>query len=195
MTVLVILAPTYAQKHEIAFVSGVLRTGEHQFEFPSPGFVRTGTDFTYQVSYAHRFFDGKIAALYFEFPLAVTPKKEFRTTNVVFPKSYSSIFFTPGIKLKLVPGFRYSPYVVGGAGLARLSPSDQRIDGQPTSEDEPKTKGAYAIGGGIDVKIFPYLSLRGEVRDYYSATPEFSVNLFKDRQHNFMYSAGLVLRF
>ena len=60
-------AAALAQKHEIAITSGALRTGDHDIILPNPGFLRTGTGFTYQVSYAQRFFDARVAALYFEF--------------------------------------------------------------------------------------------------------------------------------
>lgn len=185
---------SFGQKHEAAFLSGGLKTGEHEFVIPMPGFVRTGTGLTYQLNYSSRFFDGKVAALYFEFPLVLTPSTDLKPSNVVLPRSYSALFFTPGIKLKLVPGLKWSPYGFVGVGVSRLKTSDTAQDGQPVS-DESKVRAAYDFGGGIDVKVFSHVSLRGEVRDFYSGTPQFNVNLLKDRQHNFLISAGIVFRF
>jgi opacity protein-like surface antigen len=182
------------QRHEAAFLSGGLKTGEHEFVLPNPGFVRTGTGLTYQLNYSGRFFDGKVAALYFEFPLVVTPSTKLKPSNVVLPRSYSALFFTPGIKLKLVPGLKWSPYGFVGVGVARLNTSDTSQDGEPVSGDS-RVKAAYDFGGGIDVKVFSHVSLRGEVRDFYSGTPQFDVSLLKDRQHNFLISAGVVVRF
>jgi hypothetical protein len=136
-----------------------------------------------------------VIALYTDFPLAFTPTTEFKTSNLIFPRSYSSLFFTPGLKLRLVPGLKYSPYFVVGVGVARLSPSDTRLDGLPNREHRPKTKGTVSVGGGIDVRLFRYVYLRGEVRDYYTGTPQFAINLFKDRQHSLLPSAGIALRF
>ena len=185
---------SFGQQHEAAFLSGGLKTGEHEFILPRPGFVKTGTGLTYQLNYSMRFFDGKVAALYFELPLVVTPSTKLKPSNVILPRSYSALFFTPGIKLKLVPGLKWSPYGFMGVGVSRLNTSDTDQDGQPVSSDG-RVRAAYDFGGGIDVKVFSHLSLRGEVRDFYSGAPQFDVNLLKDRQHNFLISAGVVVRF
>ncbi|HWP44197.1 MAG TPA: hypothetical protein VNO14_13220 [Blastocatellia bacterium] len=184
-----------AQKHEISFTAGALKTGDHNFIFPTSGRLRTGTGFTYQLSYAQRFFDGRLAALYFEFPFTATPDTDIDTSNALSPRSYSSLFITPGIKLKLLPGLKYSPYLAAGVGYARFDESDTRVDNQPNTGDRGTNRAAYTIGGGLDVKVFPFLSLRGEVRDFYSGTPRFNADILDDRQHNFLVSTGLVLRF
>ncbi|HEV8485775.1 MAG TPA: hypothetical protein VGV87_19685 [Blastocatellia bacterium] len=184
-----------AQKHEGAFLAGGLKTGEHGFVLPRPGFIRTGAGLTYQLNYSSRFFDGKAALLYFEFPLVVTPTRDLNASNVALPSSYSSLFFTPGIKLKLLPGLKWSPYAFAGVGVARLTASDTQTDGLPNIADRTKIRGAYDFGGGVDVKVFPHLSLRGEVRDFYSGTPSLNVTQLKSWQHNYMVSAGLVVRF
>jgi opacity protein-like surface antigen len=185
---------TFAQKHEVSFLSGALKTGDHGFVIPRPGFVRTGTGFSFQAGYAQRFVDAKVAALYLEFPLTVTPRTKIEPSNAVLPRSYSSIFFTPGLKLKLAPGLKWNPYGFAGVGIARLHSSDTDTEGQPTTGDQSTIKGAFDFGGGLDVKVFPHVSFRGEVRDIYTGTPQLSVDLLKDRQHNFMISAGVVVR-
>ena len=49
------------------------------------------------------------------------------------------------------------------------------------------------------MKIAPFLGLRAEVRDFYSGSPELTLNqvtgTFNERQHNIIGTAGLVLRF
>ena len=49
------------------------------------------------------------------------------------------------------------------------------------------------------MKVAPFLSLRGEVRDFYSGSPELSINqvtgTFDQRQHNIVGTAGIVVRF
>jgi opacity protein-like surface antigen len=184
-----------AQKHEVAFTSGGLKIGERGFDLPRPGRLRFGTGFTYQLSYARRLFDGKIAALYVEFPLAGTPRTKVEATNVLSPRSYSSIFFTPGLKLKLLPGLKYSPYVVAGAGLARFNESNTLTNDQPNADQRSNTDGVFDFGAGIDVHVFSILSIRGEVRDFYSELPPLNVTALKNRQHNALISAGFVLRF
>lgn len=184
-----------AQKHEVAFTSGGLKVGERGFDLPQPGRLRFKTGFTYQISYARRLFDGKIAALYFEVPFAGTPRTKVEASNVLSPRSYSSIFFTPGIKLKLLPGLKYSPYAIAGAGIARFNESNTLTNDQPNASQNSNTESVFDFGAGIDVHVFSILSLRGEVRDFYSEMPPLNVRALSDRQHNALISAGFVLRF
>lgn len=196
LTVLLLIGrPAFAQRHEVAFTSGGLKIGERGFDLPQPGFLEFGTGFTYEISYAKRLLDARLAALYFEFPLAGTPRTKVKTTNVLSPKSYSSIFFTPGIKLKLLPGRKYSPFATMGIGLARFNESDETISNQPNPNGGSETNGVFAFGFGLDVKVVSILSLRGEVRDFYADLPPLNVRALSERQHNALISAGVVLRF
>jgi hypothetical protein len=185
----------FAQKNEFAFTSGALKIGERGFDLPQPGFLRFGAGFTYELNYARRFFDARLAALYFEVPLAGTPRTKVTTTNALSPNSYSSIFFTPGIKLKLLPGRKYSPFAVMGVGLAHFRESDTTIDGQPNPDRTTKTDAVFDFGFGVDIRVLSIFSIRGEVRDFYSELPPLNVRALRDRQHNALISAGVVFRF
>jgi len=184
-----------AQKHEFAFTSGGLKIGERGFDLPQPGFLHFGTGFTYEIGYARRFFDAKLASLYFEVPLAGTPRTKVKTTNALSPDTYSSIFFTPGIKLKFLPGGKYSPFATVGVGFSHTSESDTTVDNQPNPNPNSETNGVFAFGFGLDVKVISRLSIRGEVRDFYAELPPLNVRALSDRQHNALISAGVVLRF
>lgn len=184
-----------AQKHEVAFTSGGLKVGERGFDLPEPGFLRFGTGFTYEIGYAERLLDARLAALYFEIPLAGTPRTKVKTTNALSPSSYSSIFFTPGIKLKLLPGGKYSPFATVGVGLAHFRESDSTISNQPNPDRRTENDLVFAFGFGLDVKVISHLSIRGEVRDFYSDLPPLNVRALSDRQHNALISAGIVIRF
>jgi opacity protein-like surface antigen len=184
-----------AQENEIAFTSGGLKIGERGFDLPRPGFIKFSTGLTYQINYARRFFDGKIAALYFEVPFAATPRTKVKTDNLLSPRSYSSIFFTPGIKLKLLPGRKYSPYAMAGVGLAHMRESETRINDQPNADRTTGTEAVFDFGFGLDIRLVSVVSLRGEVRDFYSELPPLNVRALRDRQHNALISAGIVIRF
>ncbi len=188
-------SPILAQKHEIAFTSGGLKTGDKSFDLPRPGLVKFRTGFTYEVNYARRLLDAKIASLYIEFPFAVTPRTKITTDNVLSPRSYSSFFFTPSAKVKLFPIGRYSPFATIGIGVARLNPSSTRLDNQPNNDASAETEGVFQIGGGLDVKVISRLSLRGEVRDFYTEIPPLNLDALRKRQHNTLIAAGVVLRF
>jgi opacity protein-like surface antigen len=184
-----------AQKHEVAFTSGVLKVGERGFDLPQAGFLHFSYGFTYEFSYARRLLDARIAALYFEVPLAGTPQTTIKTTNALTPSSYSSIFFTPGIKVKLLPGGKYSPFATMGVGLAHFREGDTTVNNQPVANRSSNTNSVFAVGFGLDVKVHSILSIRGEVRDFYSDLPPLNVHALSDRQHNALISAGIVLRF
>ncbi|HLG15116.1 MAG TPA: hypothetical protein VJH03_11525 [Blastocatellia bacterium] len=186
--------PAVAQKYEIAFSLGAMTAGDRDFKLPGPGAVRIGTGLTYQANYAQWLVNAKAAALYFEVPLAATPNTKIKSSSLFSPRDYASLFITPGLKLKLLPAGPYSPYMFAGIGYARFSESDARVDGRPNTS-RGTNRVAFDFGGGLDVKIFPYLSVRGELRDYVSGNPRFNVDVLGNRQHNVLLSGGLVLRF
>lgn len=186
---------SFAQKHEVAFTSGVLKIGERGFDLPSPGFLKFGTSFTYEVSYATRLIDAKLASLYLEVPLAGTPSTKVKTTNALSPNSYSSIFFTPGLKVKFFSVGKYSPFALMGVGLSHFREGDTTVAGQPNVNRHSETDTVFDFGFGLDARVFSHVSLRGEVRDFYSDLPPLNVHALSNRQHNALISGGLVLRF
>ncbi|HKP11564.1 MAG TPA: outer membrane beta-barrel protein [Blastocatellia bacterium] len=182
-----------AQQNEVSLTVGAMRPGKVTLA-PSTGITgaRAGTSFALQAGYSTRFLSVGLASLYFDFPLAVTPKTTLDTSNALSVRSYSSLFFTPGVKLKALPLGKVSPYAVAGIGLARLNPGDSTSG---TGNLGSQIVGAYSLGGGVDVKVAPFVSLRGEVRDYTISKLGFDIDLLKKRQHNVFVTAGVVLRF
>jgi opacity protein-like surface antigen len=185
----------FAQKQEIAFTSGGLKIGEKGFNLPNPGFVKFKTGFTYEINYAHRLVDAKLAALYFETLLAGTPRTKVTASNALAPRSYSSLFVATGLKLKLIPGAKYSPFAMTGVGISRFNTSSTLTNDQANPNQDSSTDGVFYIGGGLDVRLISRLSLRGEVRDFYSEIPPLNINALRSRQHNALISAGLVINF
>jgi opacity protein-like surface antigen len=197
MVVLILLTAVTApaQKHEIAFTSGGLKVGERGFDLPQPGFLKFKTGFTYEFNYAQRLIDAKIASLYWEVPFAVTPKTKVTGTNALSPSTYSSIFFSPGLKVKLFPVGRYSPYGGLGFNVSRFNQGSTLINGQANPDRQSDTTAGLTIAGGLDVKVISKLSIRGEVRDFYAEVPPLNINALRSRQHNALISAGVVVRF
>ena len=181
-----------AQQNEVSLTIGAMRPGKVTLA-PSTGIrdASAGTSFALEAGYSTRFFTAGVASLYFDFPLAVTPKTTLDTSNALSVRSYSSLFFTPGVKLKALPLGKVSPYAVAGIGLARLNPGSS----SGTDNLGSQIVGAYSLGGGVDVKAAPFISLRGEVRDYTISKLGFDIDLLKKRQHNIFVTAGIVLRF
>ena len=191
----------YGQRHEVSAQAGVAHfPTDLSFEFGGPQFsLRVKDAFAFQVGYAYRFLGNEAAAIYLDVPLSVVPQAKFETANTFFVKGYRSVFLTPGLKVKLFPKAPVSPYAVAGAGIVRLTPSDELINGQPAGlPNQPldsETDNAYSFGGGVDVRLTHSFSLRGEVRNFRAATPEFSENLFVERQNNIFVTGGVVFRF
>lgn len=184
-------ASVAAQRHEVGLTAGIMKPGESGLSLVGTGL---GNSFAFQVAYSARVFNMGISSIYLDAPVAFATKTNFETSNAFSLRSYSSLFFTPGVKLKLLPSRGVSPYVVAGVGFARLNPSDERINGMP-NRDNAKLDNAYSIGGGVDIKVAPRISIRGEVRDYNTGAPDFEANLLKKRQHNLFVTGGAVIRF
>ena len=113
----------------------------------------------------------------------------FTTGHLLSLGTYSAVFVTPGVRLKLAPGSPLSPYLAIGGGLAHFSKS-----GNALATSSSTNAGTFDFAGGLEMKIFPYLSLRGEVRDYYSGSP----NLLPGadaRQNQLLTTGGIVFRF
>lgn len=174
---LVLVVPAAAQKNEIAVLGGG--------HFPVNDRFDTGVGPAVQFNYARRVASVPLVSLYLEFPLAASFDFDLDDPGLGVPGNFNSVFFTPALKLKLAPGFPASPFFSAGGGVARF---------RERTTDSTETTSVFQFGGGLDIKIFPYLSLRGEVRDFYSGSPRLTLEDIDERQHNVLVSGGIVLR-
>ncbi len=184
----------FAQANEIAVLVGRLKATDRSLDSLEPIKAAFDGSVTYQFNYASRMIDGGIASLYWEMAITGAPGADVRGSSLLLPSNYSSLFFTPGVKLKLLPGTGISPYVVGGAGVARFKQSDVLINGQPNTGDRANTTWVFDYGGGVDLNVLPILAIRGEVRDFVTGNPSFNVPFLNNKQHNIFIAAGIVLR-
>ena len=51
------------------------------------------------------------------------------------------------------------------------------------------------IGIGLDIRLKPRFTFRGEARDFWSGMPDILVDTGKSRQHNYFVGGGVVWRF
>lgn len=169
-----------AQSNELAVTAGGY--------FPFNTSFSADTSFAVGGSFAHRVAGVPLVSLYVELPVYASFNSTATLKTVTSPANakYSALFITPGVKLKLAPEFPVSPYAVFGGGLAHYSKTNTG-----TNDSNAST---FDIGGGLDFKVAPFLSLRGEVRDFYSGNAHIFQNV-DERQHQVMATAGLVLRF
>ncbi|HZF41180.1 MAG TPA: outer membrane beta-barrel protein [Blastocatellia bacterium] len=186
----------FAQENELALVVGRLKPSDRSLSLDPLPPIKTAFSgaATYQINYAKRIVNGEVASLHFEIPVIVAPRTGVKSDNFLLPRTYSTLIFTPGVKLKVFPGSGFSPYVVSGIGLGRFSQSDTNIDGSPNTGDHTNTSFVFNFGGGVDLNVLGPLSVRGEVRDFMTGTPNFSTPLLSDRQHNLYVGVGIVLK-
>jgi hypothetical protein len=177
---LFVSSTVFAQKNELAVTGGG--------QFPSNSQFDSGTSWALGVNFAHRMVHAPLVSLYWEIPVVVGPESVMKLPSRT---NYSSLFITPGLKVKFAPEFFLSPYLAAGVGFARY-----HNNATATLPEGSSTKAVFDIGGGIDIKIAPFMSFRAEVRDFYSGLPDLGLaSGLSGRQHNVIPQAGLVLRF
>src|ERR1043166_6982280 len=184
-----------AQKNEIAgsvgrvFISdqGVLNANSSNIHF--------GNGLTYGATFARRFINLGIIDVKVEVPFVFTPTVKLNFSQNIVPKSFRSYFVTPGARVNLFPTTAFSPWVSIGGGFGRFGESSQLEFGGTNPGSTGTTSGVLQTGGGLDVKILSAFKLRGEVRDFYSGTPQLNANTGKTRQHNIFVGGGVVFSF
>jgi opacity protein-like surface antigen len=187
----------FAQEHELALLVGRLKPSDRTLQLnplPAVDAAFSGAA-TYQVNYANRIINGEVASLHMEIAVTGAPRTGVKSDNFLLPRTYSTLIFTPGLKLKLLPGGGLSPYVVSGVGLGRFALSDRNINGTPVTGDRSNNSFVFNFGGGVDLNVLGPLSIRGEVRDFMTGNPNFSTPSLDDKQHNLFVGVGIVLKF
>lgn len=184
----------WAQKNEVSLLIGGTKTGDRSTDSIF-GSVKIDTGFTVQAAYSTRLINAHLASLYLDFPVTVTPNSDLESSSPISPKSYSAWFFTPGIKVKVLPNRGITPYGVLGVGFGHFSSSDETVTGAPNPGSKGNTTGVFDFGAGVDIGLLPLVALRGEVRDFVSGNPNFNAAVSGGKQHNVFFGAGIVLRF
>ena len=175
--ILLIGVGAFAQSNEIGATFG------GQFVSGSYDFGKSGV---FEVNPAHRLLNGGAAELYVEVPLTWTFKNSRTDPTAFLHDHYSGFFFTPGLKVKVLPQLPISPYGFVGVGLAHFHDTDT---------DQGSYENVVDYGAGVDWKVLPLLSIRGELRDYNSGVPRLGFPNPGSRQQNVMATVGLSLHF
>ncbi len=198
-------AQAQQQRHEIGLTIGSAHPEEVLTEA-----VRTNvkSGFAFQFDYSGQIFKVGVIALYANTPFAIATNNTIEVPQLVSgtPRGYRSYYFTPGLKLKVLPDSKVSPYVVGGYGFARLTPRNRAANETIDIFDRVKEfSQAYSFGGGADVKINEHISIRGEVRSYHTKpfdlesfgvdVPGVDLSFLQERQRNLFITGGIVFRF
>jgi hypothetical protein len=157
--------------------------------------VRSGKGLTFQVDYARRLLSTPVYAVSGEVPAVFNLDEDLNSGDNVVPKDYKQIFITPSARLNLFPDTAVSPWVSFGGGFGHFSQNNTLIYGGP-NPGSSSTSGVIQGGFGLDVRVLHHFSIRGEVRDFWSGTPNLPLaDTGKSRQHNFFVGGGVVWHF
>jgi hypothetical protein len=162
--------------------------------FSNP-FVGFGNGFSFEVNYSRYVITTPLFALSGEVPVVVNFDEDINSGADLVPSDYRSYFITPAARVNLLPAMAVSPWVSFGAGFGHFSENSSLISGG-TNPGKSKTTGVLQAGFGLDVRIWRRISIRGEVRDFWSGEPDFPLApTGKTRQHNFFVGAGATWHF
>jgi hypothetical protein len=162
----------------------------------TPGALLTsGGGLSVEANYGRRFLDLGILGLTGEVPLVVNFNENVHYDLNLIPKDYKSFFVTPALRANLFPDNGLSPWVSVGGGFGYFKESSSLEFFGPNPGKTGTTTGIVQFGAGLDIKLFSRLSVRGEVRDFFSGVPQLNVDTGKSRQHNFFVGAGVVYHF
>lgn len=179
-----------ARKNELAFGLGGIPALSRS-DAPS---LDAGSGVALQVNYGRRFLDGRKAALYGEINFLASPTREVSSSVTTATHDFASLYITSGIRLKLLPASRISPYGVVGGGYADYEQSTTRIDGQTNPVSRQLVRGVFDFGAGVDVRVWRFVALRAEARDFFTGAPAYNIPSISGGQHNVVATGGFVLR-
>jgi len=181
-----------AQKNELAGILG--RTFISDQVIPtstSPdNLLRFGNGLTAEGNIARRIMGGQFLALSLEVPVLWNIDEDVHSHSNPVTPGFSSLFVTPAARLNIFSNTAVSPWVSVGGGFGHFNGSAVQLQPKQSS-----TNGVFQIGGGLDVAFFRHFSLRGELRDFWSGTPNLNLSTNQSRQHNLFVGGGLVWHF
>ena len=189
----IIAGPARGQNQDLTFSLGGIPGQTRTFQ-GSAGIAQISSDRSFGINYGHRFLDAKIAALYGEIEFVAIPNRSVTSATAIVPQSYASLYLAPGLRLKFFPSSRLSPWGAVGGGYALYEQSAKLSNGQ-NETDKFLNRGVFDYGGGLDFRLFRFIGLRAEVRDFLSGNPDLNAKLNSSAQHNVVASGGLILRF
>jgi hypothetical protein len=197
VSLLLLISDAAAQKNELTGIIGRTFVSDQGVKgIPAPDTIlHSGSGLTLEANYGRRLMDLGLIGLTLEVPAVVNFKQDLRFAVNVVPKDYRSFFVTPAVRANLFPESGISPWVSAGGGLGYFNESSTLEFGGPNPGKTGTTTGIFQVGGGLDVRLFRTLSLRGQVRDFFSGVPELNVDTGKTRQHNFFVGGGVVWHF
>src|SRR5262249_10749254 len=116
-------ASSLAQANEFAFVVGGTASPDSSIPFPNISTrtpLKIDTGITYEGVFSHRLLNFGVVSAYLELPIVGSPSRTITAQNIA-TRDFSSIFFTPSLKLKLWPVAGIAPFFSVGGGFAHFN--------------------------------------------------------------------------
>jgi opacity protein-like surface antigen len=160
--------------------------------------IHSGEGLTFEGEYARRFFVTPLFAIAGEGLVAYDHNEKLNAGAygfAVVPTGYKQLFVAPAVRVNLFPTTAVSPWASFGAGFGHVSETST-LDYGGANPGKSTTSAAIEGGAGLDVKVWSKLSMRAEVRDFWSGEPDFPLApTGKTRQHNYFVGGGAFWRF
>jgi len=160
--------------------------------------IHSGKGLTLEGEYARRFIVTPVYSLSAEALVVYNPDEDLNGgayLSAVVPPNYKQLFITPAARVNLFPTTAVSPWLSFGAGFGHFSEASTLVYGG-TNPGKATTSAVIQAGLGLDVKVWRKLSVRLDVRDFWSGEPDFPLApTGKSRQHNFFVGGGAFWRF
>jgi len=189
-TLLLVCQTAFAQKNELALTLGGLIAVDRG---TPPNNIRLGSAVALQANYARRLISGG-TSLFGEVHFLANPQRLVDSTNPASTRDVATIYVTPGVRLKFGVGKAVSPYVAVGGGWAFYEQSLLRKDRAPNQAPRDIHRAAFDFGGGVDTKLWRWVGLRAEIRDFYTGSPAYNLPDLGGGQHNVVAGGGFVLK-
>ena len=196
LVTVVLATSAFAQKNELAGIIGrtfISDQGVKNFSLANNN-LHSGNGLTFEVDYGRHLLGNGLTRLTFEVPVLVNIDEDLQFDANVVPKDYRSYFITPSIRANVFGGTAVSPWVSLGGGVGHFSPNSA-LEFGGKNPNGGNTVGVMQIGVGLDVRFWRSFSVRGEVRDFWSGTPNLGVVTGNSRQHNYNVGGGVMWRF
>lgn len=199
MSILGASAAAQDEKNELTGILGrtiISDQGVHGPNTPPLNpFVRSGKGLSFEINYARTLLVAPVFSVSAEVPAMFNLDEDLGSGANVVPPDYKQIFVTPSLRLNLFPATAVSPWVSFGGGFGHFSEANTLNYGG-TNPGGSSTTGVIQGGIGLDVRVWHRFSIRGQVRDFWSGTPNLPLaDTGKTRQHNYFVGGGVVWHF
>ena len=161
---LLLALPACAQNSDLGILLGISPSSVKD-NVGSSG-ISSNISGNFQIDYAIQVASNKAGAFYVELPLAIVAHVETNVGRDISSNVGGILFFTPGVRWKMLVQSRVTFYASLGGGVASFG-TTKSVVGKGISTNISSSAGpALDVAGGIDFRLTRLLSLRGEVRDY-----------------------------